>query len=1056
MLLSSSNPLSNKSQFGCAADVANPLFVHHDNPARSGGYRESHHGHSADILDDVSMRSESPLLEDAEMLSDSQVFQHSQQATKALDADRHKHMQFPKLKDIGFDKIQSKSVFQHSENLQATDHAHVNYHFSNVARSTQDSVSSPAKRRLLGFDAQELLLNGALNCFPCRPCNLIYDPRLNIFREENFLDTPQDVLEVLKPALALAEQVLLHGNPRFWVDIACGTRVPDDRRTKQTTTYVERLLPVADITETVQVEALSRLQKFGKLTTFRFHPLKDQYGRAVHPTFMPCSKPANGSDSYGRIRPADQPLPRHAAVPANPWEQQGVIIIDNKFYSAAKTFSRQKFVDVAAQLRFTFFFAVNLLHEIAHSFDSKCGGGHYYDLITQDRSKPGSWSRSYQSRIHEPTYKQYEDHEMGLYMEYETFGGRVHPINIDFSARYGLNVYLGNAQAKPSKAGIQATDEGQPYSWAIPMGYIEELHQQSFWAKEPSDGRLMIPRQGVHAYGLNSMSTVAWRHHLLGNDTAYTFEEMDISFDDQAHLAKKQKLELPDSNSRSQKSPRRRQLVQTKIRTYPSKAEAAAADMKTMLIAQASMNDMASSGTEFAQPVSSYIPPPAHQPAIDETFCYLNSEDHLYNFDPQLEQTSDSYDPLIKQPHELTIFDKWLLVEDYALLTTDWTSSTFLAKRALLDSYSRKSSKASSSPVRKFEGDIEDKHWPLHPVPQRLIPDYDNPDNWNQKDFRFLRYLRKSNPTKGLLVDRKKRREEREARVRLWKVRSEMEELVVRKGGSRVAWLAGGEQAKKEEDRLGLKELRACEGDADAWEEKWRPILLKLREEQNEKEVLVTPSPEDDTEKIESRDETQNAITQYFNLTTTQRVLRDMEDEEEKKLEVTTSESEAPSEPQPPLESESDPASKRRSWRRQTPHLSKEQAERERERQEREVEGTTNKDSDGDEILDDKPLEQIPISFIKRNQELSTSTNTESRERKASVATTDGDVEESDDGWLDQDGDEVLNDEPGSLAGSTSESQPSDGGEKKSILETSRDNPTERVSKAEDSGDEIS
>jgi hypothetical protein len=703
---------------------------------------------------------------------------------------------------------------------------------------------------------------------------------------------------------------------------------------------------------------------------------------------------------------------------------------------------------------------VNLLHEIAHSFDSKCGGGHYYDLITQDRSKPGSWSRSYQSRIHEPTYKQYEDHEMGLYMEYETFGGRVHPINIDFSARHGLNVYLGNAHAKPSTEGVKATDAGQPYSWAIPMGYMEELHQQSFWAKEASEGRLLIPRQGVHAYGLNSMSTVAWRHHLLETDTAHTFEEMDMSFDDQVHLAKKQKLEVSDSNTRSQKSPKRRQLLQTKIRTYPSKAEAAAADAKAMLIAQASMKDDASMDGQLAQHVSSYVPPPARQPAIDETFGYLNSEDHLYNYDPQLEQTSDSYDPLSKQPHELTIFDKWLLVEDYALLTTDWTSGIFLAKRALLESYSRKYSKASSSPDRESsEGATEDKQWPLYPVPQRLIPDYDNPGNWNQKDFRFLRYLRKSNPAKGLLAERKKRREERDARVRLWKARSEMEELLVLKGGSRVAWLAGGERAKNEENRVGLTGLGACEGDIDAWEQRWRPILLTAREEDKEKEMEVSPRPEDDTEKIETGDATQSAITQYFNLTASQRVLRGMDDEEGKKVEAPSPKSEAPGESQSSPEPEIDPASPRRSWRRQTNHLTMEQEEREREQQEQ-LADFANKDSDGDEILDDEPLELPPVSFSKTNQALSTRRNADARERNDSLAEKSVDENASDGTGLDKDGDEVLNDEPGDLPQAASASQSRVKLEKTAIKSTpvTREGELsiESDSEDEESGEEIS
>jgi hypothetical protein len=78
--------------------------------------------------------------------------------------------------------------------------------------------------------------------------NLMYSPTLATFREENFHDTPQSILEVLKPALALAEMKMLKGAPRFWADIACMMRIPDHDRIKKIGSRAEILLTVEMIT----------------------------------------------------------------------------------------------------------------------------------------------------------------------------------------------------------------------------------------------------------------------------------------------------------------------------------------------------------------------------------------------------------------------------------------------------------------------------------------------------------------------------------------------------------------------------------------------------------------------------------------------------------------------------------------------------------------------------------------------------------------------------------------------------------------------------------------
>ena len=147
----------------------------------------------------------------------------------------------------------------------------------------------------------------------------------------------------------------------------------------------------------------------------------------------PWLDPLSGFLKHGQLWPRDQPLRFWQLHEADPWKQQAVVSIDEKLYAAAKSFSTQKYQDTAAQLRFTFFFAVNLLHEVSHCFESKCGHSQYYDLISKDRAQPAVSSRAYFTHHLEPEYKDYEV-EMGAAFEHETFGGRVHPINHDFSA----------------------------------------------------------------------------------------------------------------------------------------------------------------------------------------------------------------------------------------------------------------------------------------------------------------------------------------------------------------------------------------------------------------------------------------------------------------------------------------------------------------------------------------------------------------------------------------------------------------------------------------------
>ena len=817
-------------------------------PAQYSEYRDTNHDDDEDEL----MTTPSPVEEDFDMLPQYSLADTTTNSSKTSRRPlnyKFSRSDIPKLRNIDLDRVQMTSVVQQPNAIPRDFHYPAERHYRElVNRHRQlDNVRVPIvapKRKFLGYDAQELLLNGALNCSPCRASDLTYSPTLTIFREENFQDTPQSVFEVLKPALALAERIMLQGHPKFWVDLACGLRVPDYARIENDGSRAEVLFPVADVTQEMRDTTFAKLQALGKRLVIRFERMQNVYGCCAHPIVLPVHRPLSGYLSRGELWPSNERFLFGPPHPSDPWDQTAVIKLDSKFFAAAKQFSMQKFPDLAAKLRFTFFFAVNLLHELAHAFEAKCGHGEYYDLISQDRSKPGALSRSYYPRFSEASYKCH-DLEMGAAFEYETFGGRIHPINHDFNMNYGLNVYLGGANSYYSIQGLKALRDGQPFGRAIPMGYIEELHQQSYWDKGPDQNGVLIPLGGPESFILNTTSTLDWREHLLESDASHGVTVLEQAFEEHTHISKRAKTEPPaKSSAKAANSKPRRRLLQTKLRKYPKKADAAAAQIKADLIAQATLEEAELKANELeettiAKAARDYQPPSPNQPAIDEKFHYVDSEDHIkYRpLGPHLDPASDLYDPLLKLPHELTINDKWLLLEDYALLMHGWESLTFLTKRA-----------AMATTILPLHG--------LEPLQKNFIPSHD-PENWGDVHCGMLRVLREQKPGKGLIVERARKYAEKEQKKEMWRIKAEMEELVVRKGGSRVEWMRG-------ELDLGLLGLEGMS--VGTFDETWRGELMKLREEEK-RNALGEPIPPKVGETEEGKvvsEEHGKKITDYF------------------------------------------------------------------------------------------------------------------------------------------------------------------------------------------------
>ena len=292
------------------------------------GYRDTV---VSDNDEDESMDSLLPLESDVDMLSNKTT---SSPTRSVLDTprqsrtDKYVKADIPKLRDIGLDSIQIKSVVQQPNHIPRDFHFPADRHYRELAIKYRqlERLEPPAqKRKFFGFDAQELLLNGALNCSPCRTPDLNYNPTLAIFSEDIFQDTPQSVLEALKPALALAELIMLKGNPRFWVDIACGLRMPDYERIQKEATRAEKLLPVHQVTQNMKDTTVAKLQALGKRLVIKFEQLENVYGCCSHPIVMPVHRPLLGYLNHGELWPSNSLFKLPGPYPSNPWDQPTVI-----------------------------------------------------------------------------------------------------------------------------------------------------------------------------------------------------------------------------------------------------------------------------------------------------------------------------------------------------------------------------------------------------------------------------------------------------------------------------------------------------------------------------------------------------------------------------------------------------------------------------------------------------------------------------------------------------------------------------------------------------------
>ena len=322
-------------------------------------------------------------------------------------------------------------------------------------------LTNSGERVHYGFRGEELITAKALSLDyrPIKPNNLDIDIH-PLLRLDHWNNTPDDIYEVLKPALRLATMFLSNERcMRWWSCMLLGEREPDISGTMLLGQPVQRIKAPVPITPGNSFKAIEYLREKGEdvvegeghLISFRF---RDDLW---HP-FPEGARVCFGITSH--IGSWEGPLPlerKWTEIFTKKKMNRAIVRLHADFYVEACKLRDLKYPDENQKLRFYLFFAVILCHEIAHAIEVT-------DIFH------GSDIPFF---VPEPFVGNIRARESGNVWEKFTFGGRLWPINGDMSCKYGLCT-----QSWPCPPEDR---EWQNTLYSIPMDWIEKIQQQSFW-----------------------------------------------------------------------------------------------------------------------------------------------------------------------------------------------------------------------------------------------------------------------------------------------------------------------------------------------------------------------------------------------------------------------------------------------------------------------------------------------------------------------------------------------------------------------------------------------
>lgn len=210
-------------------------------------------------------------------------------------------------------------------------------------------LSKSTQQRRHGFRPEELLWNGAIDLKDCRPSNLANAVH-PLFCRDRFDDCPDAIYDQLIPGLQLATMFLTQPFCfQFWVTVANGERKMDadqSRRCGYQRERIEKNVPLTKANTSEVMDYINGLDK-SELVHFTFQSkLKFQGGNAW--------ATAKGICNY-KIEQVKGPMTNIA---------RHNVRLHADFLVAAQKLDKLVHVDVAQKLRFSFFLAVTIVHEM--------------------------------------------------------------------------------------------------------------------------------------------------------------------------------------------------------------------------------------------------------------------------------------------------------------------------------------------------------------------------------------------------------------------------------------------------------------------------------------------------------------------------------------------------------------------------------------------------------------------------------------------------------------------------------------------------------------------
>jgi len=310
---------------------------------------------------------------------------------------------------------------------------------------SEDPQDSNPPSLLDYFHHSELLAAGILELSCAKPSNL--DNRIHpIFRRKNFCQLHPSTYEALIPALRLASLLITEVHClEWWVSTLFGHRVPVSNLPKKRSV----ILPVDPITADHFFATKEYLLGLKSRITLRFRA-QDEAQYAYGTQFRSAS---------GR--------------------GQQVIEFSDRFRDFIESggFANSS---VSHQLRFLLFFALNMVHELAHAvFDTRADSTLSREPYVAHDVKEGLFFM-----------------EIGDSWERFIFGCKIQPLSgeVGYSedCRFGLHRFSPSARYENSTFG------------AIPMGYINALMSKSRWEAVRKEGVCMLrcPEARIHAFDI--------------------------------------------------------------------------------------------------------------------------------------------------------------------------------------------------------------------------------------------------------------------------------------------------------------------------------------------------------------------------------------------------------------------------------------------------------------------------------------------------------------------------------------------------------------------------